>query len=169
MRLLFISTFIFSIGFIYSQTTSLKSTTLTTSKFAGTYSYGSNAEKGFNGLVIVYPETDTTILFYFESNLGPPSFNMGSVYGRVRIYGDTGTYTDQPIDQKQLCKCGFKFKKDRLILTFNFAFKNCGLGHGVYMNGEFKQISKKLITGFTNMEGKKYFFNATSPEEYNKD
>lgn len=48
--------------------------------YAGSYSFGSNVEKRSVGSLIVYPETDSTILFYFQGNKGAPSYNIGQLY-----------------------------------------------------------------------------------------
>jgi hypothetical protein len=49
-----------------------------TAKYLGIYSYGDDVEKGKTGTVFIYPETDSTILFYIDLNRGAPSYNMGS-------------------------------------------------------------------------------------------
>jgi hypothetical protein len=57
--------------------------TLATTKYGGTYSFGDNAEKGPVGHLSVYPESDSSLLFYLDVNKGAPSFNMGMLLGRT--------------------------------------------------------------------------------------
>lgn len=47
---------------------------LKTAKYAGVYTYGDTTEYGA-GSIIIYPESDTTVLFYFETNRGAPSYH----------------------------------------------------------------------------------------------
>ncbi len=158
MKQIIFLTVIFSLSSAYAQT-------FKTSKLTGIYNYGSSAEKGAVAQVIVYPESDTTILFYFESNIGLPSYNMGSIYGRLKIFADTGTFIN---DSTSTCKSFFDFKKNKLILTADFGKIDCGFGHGVFMNGQFKKVSSKLTDKFNDLEGKEYYFNKTRPEDYFK-
>ena len=64
----------------FAQVTNISAKNLKTSKYAGLYSYGKNVEREKVGTIIIYPDTDSTILFYFESNTGPSSFKMGEYY-----------------------------------------------------------------------------------------
>lgn len=100
----------------------------------------------------------------FESNIGPPSYSMGSMYGRVKIIGDTGTFINS---LTSTCKSFFDFKKNKLILTADFDKIDCGFGHNVFMQGQFKKTSSKLSNKFIDFEGKEYYFDKTRPEDYN--
>ena len=67
---------------------------LSTSRLAGTFSFSLGNDKA-SGTVLVYPETDNTILFYVDLNRGAPSYNMGSLFGRLKIEDDKGTFETQ--------------------------------------------------------------------------
>ena len=51
-----------------------------TTKYRGTYNFGGNVEES-NGLVMIYPFSDTTCFFYLFSSRGAPSYNMSSIDG----------------------------------------------------------------------------------------
>ncbi len=138
-----------------------------TLKYGGTYSYGSNVEKGRIGTIYIYPETDSTILFYIDLNRGAPSYNTGYLYGRVIIKNDNGTFYTKIDPAENGCKLIFKFSRSKL--TIQSIEVNCGFGGLVYADGEFKKISKKPLDYFEDVEGKKVYFKTTKPEEYNKD
>lgn len=137
-----------------------------TLKYAGTYSYGKDIEKGRIGTVVIYSETDSTILFYFDLNRGAPSYNMGYLYGRVIIKNDSGTFYTRFDQADDGCKLIFKFSKSKL--TIKSIEYNCGFGGLVYADGEFKKVSKKALDYFEDMEGKKVYFKTTKPEDYYK-
>src|SRR5258707_15733728 len=90
-QLLTIGVILFSI-LSYGQKPRNKASKLITVKYAGTYSYGADIEKGRVGNISISPETDTTILFYVDVNRGAPSYNMGALYGRVKIINGRGTF-----------------------------------------------------------------------------
>ena len=56
-----------------------------TIKYTGTYQLGDDIEKERIGTITIYPETDTTVLFYIDLNRGAPSYNMGQLYGRLKV------------------------------------------------------------------------------------
>lgn len=41
------------------------------------------------GTLTAYPESDSTIIFYLESNDGAPAYNMANALGRAHLWGDT--------------------------------------------------------------------------------
>lgn len=71
---------------VHGQTESQR---LQTMKYAGTFSYAKD-KNGATGTILIYPESDSTILFYIEINRGAPSYNMGSLYGRLKIIKGQG-------------------------------------------------------------------------------
>jgi hypothetical protein len=139
-----------------------------TLNYAGTYSYGTDVEKGGIGTIFIYPETDSTILFYIDLNRGAPSYNMGSLYGRVKIYNGNGTFYTKFDFIDNSCKWTFQFSKDILTIKTVDGQYGCGFGHAVYADGNFKRVSNKTPDYFENGEGTKVYFKTTSPEKYNK-
>jgi hypothetical protein len=140
---------------------------LFTAQYAGYYGLGKNAEKERVASFIIYPESDTTVLFYFDSNAGPPDYSMGSYYGRVTIKGDTGIFYkkfDSSIDAA--CKWKFSFSKKKLTLQTLNAQYNCGFGHDVIADGEFKQESSVIIEECLDLDGQAINFKTLKPENY---
>lgn len=113
---------------------------------------------------MVYAETDTTILFYFESNTGPPTYATGSIYGRLKITTNTANYINH---DRPACESVFDFRKVKLILKTDPEKTDCGFGHKVFLHGTFKKRSGKQPAAFIDLEGCTYFFNKTPPEDYN--
>lgn len=141
---------------------------LATSKYAGTYSFGANIEKGRVGSIIIYPETDNTILFYIDINRGAPSYNMGSLYGRVAIKNGVGTFYTKFDYADMGCKWGLKFSKNTLTIATIDNQYECGFGGNVFADGDYILKSNKAVDHFETMEGQKFFFKTTKPEEFNK-
>jgi hypothetical protein len=137
-----------------------------TCKYAGTYNYGGINRKGAAGSIIIYPETDTTVLFYIDLNKGAPSFNMGSLYGRVIVNGERGTFSTRLDNENKGCEWTLNFSKKSLNITTSFGYGDCGFGNAVYADGKFKKRSNKIIQHFENTEGEKVYFYKTKPEDY---
>jgi len=148
------------------QTTTSNNSNLLTLKYAGTYSYGSGVENGGVGNISIYPETDSTILFYLDINRGAPSYNMGSLYGQLKIKNDNGTFYSKFDYTDNACKLAFQFSKDILNIKTVDGQDGCGFGNAVYADGDFKRETNKIPDYFENGEGTKVYFKTTSPEEY---
>ena len=140
-----------------------------TSKYTGTYAYGRDIEKERIGTIFIFPETDTTILFYIDLNRGAPSYNMGSLYGRVKIVSNKGTFSTSFDSSNKGCKWTFLFSKNNLTIKTVDEQDYCGFGYAVFADGVFKRTSNRIISSFEDMEGKKIYFTKTKPEDYYKE
>ena len=144
-------------------------TTFLTSKYAGSYAYGDNIEKGPIGFITIYAESNNTILFYIELNRGAPSYNAGHLYGRVKITNGIGTFYTKLYYAENGCKFTFSFTKNSLIIKEFDKDNDCGFGGAVYAGGNFKKTSLKNLSYFIDQEGTKVYFQKTKPEDYDKD
>ena len=87
-----------------------------TSMYSGSYSFGTNAEKGRVGSLTVYPETDSTILLYFGGNRGAPSYNMGQLYGRLKMTNGKGLYFSSPQGSEKSCQFSCEFQSNQVLI-----------------------------------------------------
>jgi len=152
----------------FGQTKTVSKNKFFTTKYAGIYSYGKDIEKGRIGAILIYPETDSTILFYIELNRGAPSYNMGSLYGQVKLKGDTGVFYTKVDDAEIDCKWTFHFTKNSLRITTVDEDNYCGFGYTVIADGKFKRKSNKSADFFYDLDMKKTYFRTTKPEDYYK-
>lgn len=157
MKLTLIFGLLFFLFSCYAQNMTGRKSKPDTLKYSGTYGYG-DINKTRTGTVTIYPETDSTILFYIDLNRGGPSFNMGSDYGRVKIINGTGIYYIKGNEGDKSCKWSFEFNKNNLIIKTLEHQDNCGFGYGVYVDGTFTQTSNRIIEYFENQEGTKIYF-----------
>jgi hypothetical protein len=139
---------------------------LRTSIFAGIYQYGKNIEKDAIGAVTIYPETDTTVLFYMYVNRGAPSYNMGEIYGRMSIKSFQGLYHSQSSNLEVSCKFTCDFKGDRIEIVVQENQDDCGFGYGVYLDGNYKRKSHRIPKYFVDMTESKIYFKETKPESW---
>lgn len=137
-----------------------------TSVYAGSYSFGTNAEKGRVGSLTVYPETDSTILFYFESNRGAPSYSMGQLYGRLKMTNGKGFYFSNPQDSLTSCQFSCEFQTAQAVIKTLHDKDNCGFGYGVYVDGLYQRYSRTVPIYFEDLTGNKVYFEKTPPEHW---
>lgn len=142
----------------FGQAKTDKMNILVTTKYSGFYSYGEDIEKGRVGSIIIYPETDSTILFYnmFQYNFLFLLFRTTSPYYKKDTYSDKS------------CKWLFNFTKNSLTIKTINEQNDCGFGNAVYVDGVFKRQSYKTKDYFEGMVGEKTYFKKTKPEDYYK-
>lgn len=160
---IFLAIFFLTINIsVFAQT---KKNSLGTSIYAGVYEYGDNIEKEPIGSVRIYPETDSTILFFIDVNRGAPSYNMGQLYGRLKVKNNTGVFYLNSADKKS-CKFNCQFKEALLIISTIEDQDECGFGYGVFVDGVFKRKSRKIPAYFFDATGTKFYFKTTKPETW---
>ena len=137
-----------------------------TIKYAGTYGFGKSREKG-TGEIIIYPETDSTVLFYLEGNRGAPSYSNGTMYQRLTISKDSATFFMKKDYQVMGCQWKLKFRSSFLTIETIDGRDECEFGYGVIADGKYIRKSSKIPSSFVTMDGQKVFFKSTSPEAYN--
>ena len=148
----------------HSQTTNKKPPV--TAKYAGFYSFGNNVEKEAVGSVSVYPETDTTILFYVDICRGAPSYNMGSRYDRLKIKNGKGVYYSKQDYDKMGCKWEVTINNKVLTIHTLEGCYDCGFGGGVIADHTYNRKDNIIPEYFINGEGDTIFFSKKPPQEY---
>jgi len=139
-----------------------------TAKHEGIYTYGENSAKGRTGSVMLYAESDSTMLFYIDLNHGAPNYHTGALYGRIKLIGDSAIFYAKFESGDTGCKWKLKFVKSKLMISTMEEQYDCGFGHLVAADGEFNRSSKKPLEFFETKEWAKIYFNKTRPEDYYK-
>ena len=124
-----------------------------TSKLGGVYSWNSK-ETEAQGVVYVYPETSSTILFFMYQNAGAPSYNSGQIGGRIEISTGTGVFNDANFPD---CQFKFSFVEDKLIVETVEDKYDCPFGNRVSADGEFKRESS-VTPEYYEIDGEKVYF-----------
>jgi len=128
-------------------------------EYGGTYTYGTTPDSGSTGVIYVYPNSDSTLLFYLELNRGAPSYNSGTIVGQMNIYSPgEADFTLIKENDYINCSMNFWFSNDSLFIRTNDKADDCGYGHAVYSHGDFKKIKKDIPEYFIDMSGEKTWF-----------
>jgi hypothetical protein len=137
------------------------------SKYDGVYRYGDPFGEGPNGQVIIFEESDSSLLFYIDISLGSPSYNMGTLYDRIVIKDGKGVFLSREFENnKSSCKWSFTFSKKILTVATIGNNYECGFGGNVRVDGNYKKVKKLKQDFFIDPHGVKYFFSKTKPEDY---
>ena len=116
----------------------------------------------------VFSESDTTVLFFIDVNKGAPSYNMGQLYGRMKVKENKGNYSKT--DSLDIsCKLECEFKDDKLIITVFDNQDKCGFGYGVYPDGTYKRKTHKIPLYFIDATETKVYFKKIKPEDWIKE
>jgi hypothetical protein len=128
-----------------------------TSKYLGIYGFNFSKEvEGNQGLLLIYPESDTSVLFHFNVCIGAPSYNLGIETGRLVVKNDSALY--QPAEYESTCKIMFYFKENEIQIETARGFGECGFGMNVYADATYK-LEKKVTPKYYSYGNRtKYYF-----------
>lgn len=127
-----------------------------TTKYAGTYSFGTDPEKEATGTLLVYPIDDSMALVHLDVQNGAPAHNSGSLTQSVRILSDTGQIWIGTNDDGE-CKIGLHFTTDNVTVQTH-ANKGCGFGQGVMADHVYARTSTEAPKYYLGGEGDTVWF-----------
>ena len=137
-----------------------------TAKYAGIYSFGHDVAKEAVGSFTVYPESDSTILFYLDICKGAPSYNLGHLFDRLVIRNDSALFFTKEEWNKNGCKLKLHFDGDTLTIKTGEAFNECPFGGNVTADHTYTRRNKSIPGYFINGEGDTIAFKNMTPDKY---
>jgi hypothetical protein len=130
------------------------------SSIGGVYAFGGEVDGDARGMVMIYPESDSTFLFRIDFNRGAPSYNMGLLAQRGKIVGDTGIYYREEPDAAEACEIRFYFRKDFVQLVTQQG--ECGFGANVMVDHVYDRLESTVPQFYTGPEGDTVYFSNLS-------
>ena len=130
-----------------------------TRQYAGTYTFGGKDSETHSGIVYIYPETDSALLFYLFVIKGAPSYNSGSIVGRMTLHNGKATFQKRFEYEETNCVLRFEFNENMLTVTEDENDCGCGFGHGVYVDDTFQRITSEIPQYYTTVEDEKVYFS----------
>ena len=138
-----------------------------TARFAGTYMFGSAIHKdvdeddddhvGPGGRVLLYPESDSTMLFFMEVEKGEPANVIGRLTGKITLKSNKGIFTLNNQLGIPICKLSFQIEKKFLDIRTMEGLGECGFGPGVKADNRFFRYSGEIPECY-EVDGKKTCF-----------
>src|SRR5277367_4373044 len=148
MRLLPFSILFLLMLFIFAPT--VYSQIIKTSKYAGIYTFGSNKAEEPGGRMTVFPETDSTVLFYLDISRGAPDYNLGQLYKRLLIKNEKANYYSKENYDQKGCKWQVTIKGKVLIIKTLDDCYECGFGAFVNADNHYILKDEKIPEYFVD-------------------
>jgi hypothetical protein len=136
--------------------------TSTSVQYGGIYSYGDTSKDSEtpNGTVYIYPENDSTALFYVYVCKGAPSYNSGSIDGRITIRNNKAVFQKRLAYEKMDCVLYFEFGENGLTIDEDEEDCGCGFGNAVFIiKKTFQCKSAQIPQYYTNISNEKIYFS----------
>jgi hypothetical protein len=81
--------------------------------------------------------------FQFDLWNGPPAYSSGGMEGHLSVKDGKATF--ETTEYGGLCRIDFAFEAKRVVVRQSAGtWDECGFGHGVYADGTFVRVSRKV-------------------------
>lgn len=138
---------------------------VTVPQYGGIYAFGDTLKEGAaKGKAYIYPENDSTLLFYVYTNNGAPAYNSGSIDGRISVHNGKAVFRTRFGDAETQCVLRFNFRGDTLTIVQDNDECECGFGHGVYLDDTFLRITSETPLYYVTMANDKVYFSQWGEE-----
>ena|GEM_PF-1949029 len=141
--------------------------TLLTAAYAGEYNWGDTTREQAGGTLTVYPESDSTVLFFLDVSNGPPAFSLAQLYQRAVVRQGVGRCAFQADYDSTGCRLRLRFSPREVVIETEPGYGECGFGNGASADETYRRSGSAAPQQFTDGEGKKIRFQSTTPEQYN--
>jgi hypothetical protein len=115
---------------------------------------------GAGGKLLLYPESDSTLLFYVEVNRGAPTNNKGSLFGTLLLTNNKGIVILNGPNGLPQCKLSFQIEKKYVDIRTLENLGDCGFQAGVTADNRFFRYSGE-IPEYYEVDGKNIPFEKT--------
>lgn len=151
--------------FILAMSACKQKASVLASQYGGFYTMGDTLKEKAYGEVSVYPENDSTALFYLYVNKGEPSYNSGEVAGRITIRDGKAVFRKRLAYAESDCVLNFLFDGDNLTVTEGEGDCDCSFGHGVGVNHTFTRANAEIPQCYTTLGNGTIYFKDWTDEE----
>lgn len=124
-----------------------------TAKYAGEYSWGDDQREAAGGTLTVYPESDSTVLFYVDVCNGAPAYHLAQLLGRASLKGNVARHFSQQDYDEHGCQLKITFSPSAAVVESVPGFEDCDFGQGVGADGTYKRVSHAIPQLVTDSAG----------------
>lgn len=114
----------------------------------------------------MYPESDSTVLVYFDISNGPPAFHLGALLQRAVVHQGTARCAFRDESDETGCQLTIAFTPQAAVVKTAKGRGDCGLGAGVYAYESYRRTGTTIPQQFVNGEGTTVKFRGLDPEKY---
>jgi hypothetical protein len=138
-----------------------------TALYAGEYNWGDPKREQAGGTLTVYPESDSTLLVYFDISNGPPAFHLGALLQRAVVRGGIAQCAFKEDYDETGCRLTIAFTPQAASVKTAPGYGECGFGQGVSADETYRRTSTAIPQHFVNGEGTTVKFQGLDPQKYN--
>ncbi|UOR06441.1 hypothetical protein MUN82_04935 [Hymenobacter aerilatus] len=139
---------------------------LATATYAGEYRWGRPEADESGGILIVYPESDSTVLFQVDANDGPPAYHLVSVMGRATLRHDTAYYFVKAPGDEQGCQLRLAFAPTAAtVISVRGYTEDCLFGSSFTPDETYRRVSRQVPTYVLDSAGDTLRFAQLPPEQ----
>jgi len=141
---------------------------LNTRQYAGTYKAKYYDEgSGAYGEVLIYPETDSTVLFMLETSRGAPSYNSGGAYGQITIKNGEGVYQELLEYNDNDCILHFKFDEDKVTVKQDeSSYHSCLFGANIHADDTYYRTSSEIPQYYVTVHNEYVYFGNVQKSDW---
>ncbi|UOQ72555.1 hypothetical protein [Hymenobacter cellulosilyticus] len=137
-----------------------------TAQYAGQYWWGKTAGEEPSGLLTVYPESDSTVLFQVDANGGAPAYHLANVLGRATLRGKTAFYFAKAPEDEKGCRLRIAFTPDAATVASVPGYtQDCLFGGSFTPDGTYQRISRQAPAYVLDSAGDTLRFAKLPPEQ----
>lgn len=137
-----------------------------TASYAGEYNWGDPKRQQAGGTLTVYPESDSTVLVYFDISNGPPAFHLGALLQRAVVRGGVARCAFKQDYAETGCRLTVAFTPQAARVKTEQGYGECGFGQGVSADETYRRTSTAIPQQFVNGEGTAVKFKGLDPANY---
>lgn len=144
---------------------------LATTRYAGEYRWGAAAAEEAGGILTVYPESDSTVLFQIDANDGSPAYHLVNVLGRATLRGNTAYYSAKAPEDEHGCRLRIAFTPAVATVAGVPGYtQDCLFGGNLTADGTYRRVSQRVPASVLSGDGDTLYFAHLPPDrlEYNQ-
>lgn len=106
----------------------------------------------------IFPRNDSTLLFYANLNVGPPSYNSGELFDTLRVKQNQAIYNGNTGDGDNGCRWQIDFYRDSLRVRTLAQANDCGFGANVVADGMYEVENRDIPKFVIKNQGDTLYF-----------
>jgi hypothetical protein len=120
-------------------------------QIGGTYEFGDfKNKKDVFGQLLIYPDSDTSMVFHLSKNTGEPDFQIYEVMGRTLVIDNKASYQTNSICENAMYSLYFEFEENFVkVVQDDEGNSDCSFSYEFRADGNFEKTNSDIPTTYT--------------------
>ncbi|HOE39577.1 MAG TPA: hypothetical protein PLG05_09090 [Bacteroidales bacterium] len=121
-------------------------------QIGGTYEFGDfKNKKDVFGQLLIYPDSDTSMVFHLSKNTGEPDFQIYEVMGRTLVADNKASFQTNSICENAMYSLYFEFDENSVkIIQDDEGNSDCSFSYEFRADGDFEKTNSDIPTTYTH-------------------